>query len=390
MRPFSLKFFSHFLRSTITGTNLLAFCLVSSLLIANSPAGESFARLLALEFGFSNDSIHLRYPLLLWVNDGLMAIFFLMVGLELKRELLEGELSSFKQAVLPILAAAGGAIMPALIYTAFNSGTATSSGWAIPMATDIAFALAAISVLGRKIPASLKIFIAALAIVDDLMAILVIALFYTGDLQVANLLFAAGVFFLLVIFNRSGRKHLAFYLIPGVFLWYFIHHSGIHATIAGVLVAMTIPANKGTETSSLVKLEHALIKPVTLFIVPLFALVNTNIRFEPSMIEGLGSGLGLGVILGLYIGKPTGIFLTTWLAVKLGLCVLPKHAGWIHILGTGLLAGIGFTMSIFIALLSFDDPLLQAEAKFSILAGSLLAGISGYLLLRVVAKKSEK
>ncbi len=387
IRQFSKKYFRNFFKSSSSGSAVLFICLVASLLIANSPIGDEFIALLNTELGMETETIHLRYPVILWINDGLMAIFFLMVGLELKRELVEGELSSFKQAVLPIVAATGGAVLPALIYTAFNAGETTASGWGIPMATDIAFALAAINLLGKRVPSSLKIFIAALAIVDDLMAILVIAFFYSAELHLSNLLYAGGIFALLVVFNRLGVKNLLAYLIPGVLIWYFIHHSGIHATIAGVLTAMTVPTNKGSNESPLEKLEHALAKPVSFIIIPLFALANTNIRFESAMVEGLYTSMGLGIILGLFIGKPVGILLMTWISVKLKLCVLPNAARWGHILGVGFLAGIGFTMSIFIALLSFDEPLLQAEAKFSILVGSVISGLTGYFLLNTLRRK---
>lgn len=320
-----------------------------------------------------------------------MAIFFLLVGLEIKRELVEGELSSPKKAALPILAAVGGAVVPALIFTFINRGTDTAGGWGIPMATDIAFALAIITLLGKRVPASLKIFLAALAIVDDLLAILVIALFYTSDLHYMYLLYAAGLVALLVVFNRSGVKKLYFYLIPGLFIWYFIHHSGIHATIAGVLVAMTLPTTPDATESPLEKLEHLLLTPVNFFIMPLFALVNTNIRFGNEMLDGLFTPLGMGIILGLVIGKPLGISLISRLAVRLGFSVLPEGTGWAHIFGVGLLAGIGFTMSVFISLLSFTGRALPlSQAKFSILLASLLAGIAGSIFLTSLRQPKKK
>lgn len=340
--------------------------------------------------GFENEAIHLRYPVALWINDGLMAIFFLLVGLEIKREIVEGELSSPRKAVLPVICAIGGAIVPALIYMFFNNGTPTVHGWGIPMATDIAFALAILSLLSKKVPISLKIFLAALAIVDDLIAILVIAIFYSSDLHYMNLVYAAVLLALLVVFNRLGVKNLIFYLIPGVLIWYFVHHSGIHATIAGVLTAMTLPTTADHKESPLEKLEHALTKPVSFFIIPIFALANTNIRFEAGMVEGLFTNLGMGIILGLLLGKPIGIMLISWLSVKLKLSQLPDRAGWIHILGVAMLAGIGFTMSIFISILSFSDPLLVQEAKFSILVGSVVSGLLGYLILSSGGKKRLK
>ena len=385
----NLRVLPNFLKHESAGGIILFFCVIISLLIANSPLGAGFNRLLESQIGFDTDSIHLRYSVALWINDGLMAIFFLLVGLEIKRELVEGELASPKKAALPILSAIGGAIIPALIYLFLNSGTATANGWGIPMATDIAFALAVITMLGKRVPLSLKIFLAALAIVDDLLAILVIALFYSAELDIISLAYAGGIFLLLILFNRFGVKNIAFYLIPGVFIWYFIHHSGIHATVAGVLTALTLPTTPVAKESPLEKLEHALIKPVNFLIIPIFALANTNIRFEDGMVDGLFSGLGMGIVLGLLIGKPVGIFLMSWLSVKAKICQLPEGANWIHIIGVGLLAGIGFTMSIFIALLSFVDPELVAVAKFSILTASVLSGVLGFFLLKMSGNKQN-
>ncbi|WP_126974402.1 Na+/H+ antiporter NhaA [Gynurincola endophyticus] len=387
----NLTVFKHFLKSKTAGGVLLLICVILSLTIANSPLGADFERLLDTEIGFDTASVHLRYSILLWINDGLMAIFFLLVGLEIKRELVEGELSSPKKAALPILAAVGGVLAPAGIYFLLNKGTETAGGWGIPMATDIAFAIAIITMLGKKVPASLKIFLAALAIVDDLMAILVIAVFYTSELHWNYLLYAGGLFGLLLVFNKLGVKKLIFYLIPGVFIWYFIHHSGIHATIAGVLVAMALPTTPDAKESPLERLEHMLLNPVNFIIMPLFALVNTNIRFQEEMVAGLFTPLGLGIVLGLVLGKPLGITLISWIAVKLGVSTLPTAARWIQIIGVGMLAGIGFTMSIFIALLSFTGhEILLAEAKFSILTASVLSALLGSALLSVVAKKITK
>jgi NhaA family Na+:H+ antiporter len=254
---------------------------------------------------------------------------------------------------------------------------------------DIAFALAILSLLSKKVPAALKIFLAALAIVDDLIAILVIAIFYSSDLQYLNLVYAAAILLLLFVFNRLGVKNLAFYMIPALFIWYFVHHSGIHATIAGVLTAMTLPTTSDSKESPLEKLEHVLTKPVNFLIIPLFALANTNIRFEDRMVQGLFTGLGIGIVLGLVIGKPLGILLISWLSVKLKISILPENARWIHILGVGLLGGIGFTMSIFIAILSFASPLLVQEAKFSILIGSVISGLLGYLVLNFSSKNKQ-
>lgn len=374
--------FEKLLSSPSIGGIVLFFFVVISLVIANSPLGPSFDNLLNFPLGFETDAVHLLYPVALWINDGLMAIFFLLVGLEIKREVVGGALSTPRQAALPILCAVGGAIIPAGIYLIANQGGDTIGGWGIPMATDIAFALAIFSMLGDKVPVSLKIFLAALAIIDDLIAILVIAIFYSSELSAVYLLYAGGVLLLLLFFNRMGIRSLAFYLIPGIFIWYFIHHSGIHATIAGVLVAVAIPFSaKEGHSSPLLKLEHALVNPVNFIIVPIFALANTNIRFEEAMIAGLTAPLGIGIIVGLCIGKPLGVLLMSKLAVKLNIAQLPANSGWMHIVGVGSLAGVGFTMAIFISLLSFADPVLVAEAKFAILIASGLSGVAGYVLL---------
>lgn len=373
--------FKSFFRSGAISGVILLLCVVLSLLLANSSWSDSFEALLSREFGWMLGDLHLRYSLLEWINDGLMAIFFLLVGLEIKRELVEGELSSWRNAVLPVVAAFGGAIVPAILFTVLNAGSETASGWGIPMATDIAFALGVLSLLGNRVPASLRIFLAALAIVDDLIAILVIALFYSARIEPLYLGGAALMLLLQILFNRMNRKSAWYYLVPGIVMWYFIHHSGIHATIAGVLTALTLPTTKDAVESPLEKLEHLLTKPVNWIIMPLFAIANTPIRFTEGMFAGLADQLGMGIMLGLILGKPLGIGFMSWLVVKLGWGALPAGANARHLLGLGLLGGIGFTMSIFIALLSFPDASLQAEAKFAILMGSVLSGVLGYLVL---------
>ena len=378
----NLKPFKDFFRSEQIGGVILIVCVIVSLIIANSNLGAAFENLMNTKIGFNNSAIPLEYSISFWINDGLMAIFFLLVGLEIKREIIEGELSSPQKAAMPIFAALGGMIFPAIIYALINLNTPTIHGWGIPMATDIAFALGVISLLGKRVPPSLKIFLAALAIADDLGAILVIAIFYTNELHWMQLLYSAGILIILIALNRFGVKKLFYYIIPGIFLWYFVHHSGIHATIAGVLLALTIPTNTVKEESPLEKLEHLIVRPVNFLIMPIFALANTNIRFENKMIDGLSSPLGLGIICGLALGKPIGVSLFSWLSVKLGMAKLPSKANWKHILGLGLLAGIGFTMSVFIALLSFSNPEYQIQAKFAIIVSSVLAGISGYVFLR--------
>ncbi|KFF01988.1 Na+/H+ antiporter NhaA [Chryseobacterium luteum] len=380
-------YFKKFFSSNQASGIILIFCVLASLLLANSSAGEGFQRFLDQEVGTS--VFHLTYPVSIWINDGLMAVFFLLVGLEIKREMVEGELSSFKNASLPIFAAIGGMLVPAVIYTIFNYGTEYGSGWGIPMATDIAFSLAIISMLGKKIPNSIKIFLAALAIVDDLGAILVIAIFYTEQIHWTYLLLSFGTAALLFLLNFFKVTRLVFYIIPGLFLWYFLHHSGIHATIAGVLLAFSIPTNvSDVEISPLEKLEHKLHFPVSFLIMPIFALTNTNIAFTSEMVAGVTSTLGLGIICGLVLGKLIGINLFSFIAIQLKLSSLPQNSTWPQMAGVGLLAGIGFTMSIFIALLSFkDDIYIQDEAKFAILIASFLAAVLGFIILSMSSKK---
>ncbi len=383
----NLTVFKNFVKSNNFGGILLFLCVILSLIVANSPLSNTLQNILDTTLGYENESIHLKYSVSLWINDGFMALFFLLVGLEIKREIVEGELSSPKKALLPILCAIGGAIVPAIIFLLFNNGTETVSGWAIPMATDIAFALAVISLLDKRIPISLKIFLAALAIVDDLIAILVIAFFYSSGIQLGYLGYAALAMLVLIAMNRFKVKNPYLYLIPGIFIWYFVHHSGIHATIAGVMVAMTLPTNDTAVESPLERLEHALIKPVNFFIIPLFAFANTNITWQPEMVHGLTAPLGLGIFFGLFFGKPIGILLTSWLCTRLGIASLPEGSTWMHIIGVGMLAGIGFTMSIFISILSFKEPLFVSEAKISVLLTSIIAGTIGYLVLKANSNK---
>lgn len=375
------KYFQNFFNNSQSSGVILLFCVAISLLIANSSLAESFQHLLHYTLG--------AYSVEVWINDGLMAIFFLLVGLEIKREIVEGELSDIKNASLPIVAALGGMLVPAAMYAIFNSGTEYSNGWGIPMATDIAFSLAIVSMLGKKVPASIKIFLAALAIVDDLGAILVIAIFYTEQIHWMYLGISGGIILLLAALNYFNVQKHIFYLLPGVVLWYCMHHSGIHATIAGVLLAFTIPTNVSkTEISPLEKLEHGLHKPVNFLIMPIFALANTNITFVEGMVDGLASSLGLGILGGLFIGKALGIGLFSWVAIQLKLSSLPVGSNWMQMIGTGFLAGIGFTMSIFIALLSFKNHIdIQNEAKFAILIASGLSGIVGFMILKRSAKK---
>lgn len=378
------QYFKKFFESSQSSGIILILCVLVSLFIANSSLGTGFQNILDSHLG--------PYSVAEWINDGLMSVFFLLVGLEIKREMLEGELSNIKNASLPIFAAIGGMLVPALIYAFFNNGTEYAKGWGIPMATDIAFSLAIISMLSSRVPASIKIFLAALAIVDDLGAILVIAIFYTEQLHWSYLLISGGILVLLVLFNKLGVKKHIFYLIPGVALWYCMHHSGIHATIAGVLLAFTISTNiSDTEISPLEKLEGMLHTPVNYLIMPIFALANTNIVFQKGMVDGLFTSFGAGIIGGLIIGKLVGILLFSFIAVKLGISKLPQHSKWSQMVGVGLLAAIGFTMSIFIAILSFKGHQdIQDEAKFAILVASTLAGFAGYTVLKFTSKKRRR
>lgn len=383
------KYFQQFIHNSKSSGIVLIVCVLVSLLIANSSLSLSFQNFLDSKFGF--EAFHLDYSVSVWINDGLMAIFFLLVGLEIKRELLEGELSDIKKASLPIFAAVGGMLIPALIYFSFNYNTDYKNGWAIPMATDIAFSLAIISLLGKSVPNSLKIFLSALAIVDDLGAIIVIALFYTDQIDWLSLGICAGITVLLIILNKSGIKNLIFYLIPGLFLWYFMHHSGIHATIAGVILAFTIPTNiSEIEISPLEKLEGKLHIPVSFAIMPLFALANTNITFQKEIFEGFINPLSMGIIGGLLIGKVLGINLFSWMAIKFKWAEFPAYSAWKEMIGVGFLAGIGFTMSIFVSLLAFPNEIeIQNVAKISILIASVLSGIVGYIILRSKKKPSN-
>ena len=382
------KYFQKFFHSNKTSGILLILCVFLSLIIANTSSAEDFQNFLDTKIG--TEIFHLNYSLSVWINDGLMAIFFLLVGLEIKRELVEGELSDIKKASLPIFAAIGGMLIPALIFIAFNHSTDYKNGWAIPMATDIAFSLAIISLLGKSVPNSLKIFLSALAIVDDLGAIIVIALFYTDSIDWLSLGVCGGITLLLIILNKLKVTKIIFYLVPGLFLWYFMHHSGIHATIAGVILAFTIPTNvSDTEISPLEKLEEQLHIPVSFFIMPIFALANTNITFQAEVLDHFVSPLSLGIIFGLFAGKVLGINLFSFLAIRFKLGELPAFSAWKEMIGVGFLAGIGFTMSIFVSLLAFPGNIENQDiSKISILFASVLSGIVGFIILKTKKKSS--
>ena len=360
------------------GLVLIAFTLIS-LAIANSAFGNSYLNF--WETTFAGHSIEH------WINDGLMTIFFLLIGLELEREIYQGELSNIKDALLPIFGAIGGMIIPAAIFLLFNFGTETQSGAGIPMATDIAFALGILSLLGNRVPTSLKIFLTALAVIDDLGAIMIIAIFYTKALFWSNLIIALGFFSFLLALNRLKVRNLIPYLIGGVFMWYFMLHSGVHATITGVLLAFAIPFGNGGEKSTSYILQHFLHKPVAFIILPIFALANTAIVIGTDFTTIITQNYSIGIALGLIIGKPLGIITILFIAIKLGWCKLPNDLNWKSILGVGFLAGIGFTMSIFITLLAFENETIINNAKFIILLASLVAGLIGFISLKLTLSK---
>jgi len=372
-----------FIESEKSGGLVLIVCTLVSLLLANSSIHSSYENLWHIKMG----SQSFEY----WINDGLMAIFFLLVGLELIQEIHEGELSNLKTALLPISGALGGMLVPACIYMFLNYGTETQSGFGIAMATDIAFALGILSLLGNRVPLSLKIFLTALAVIDDLGAIIVIAIFYTASLSWVYLLGALGIFVLLMLFNKVFKiNNLLPYIIGGIIMWWCMLHSGVHATIAGVLLAISIPFRKGDKRCASNKIQHWLHYPVAFLILPLFALANTAIFIEGSWDQSIGEPFALGIIFGLIIGKPLGITLFSFLSVKLGLCSLPSKTKWKELLGVGMLGGIGFTMSIFITLLAFNDAHHISESKLMILLSSCIAGIIGYTWLNFVLPKKKE
>jgi Na+:H+ antiporter, NhaA family len=368
-----VSLFADFFDSEKASGIILILCTVVSIAIANSFYGKDY-----LDFWHTNV---LNHSLQHWINDGLMAVFFLLIGLEIERELYVGELSDPKHASLPIAAAIGGMATPALFHFLLNRGTGTVDGAGIPMATDIAFALGVLALLGNRIPISLKIFLTALAIIDDLGAIVVIALFYVADFSLLYFACALGIFAGLLVLNRCSVNWLSVYLVLGGIMWYFMLMSGVHATIAGVLLAFAIPFRRVGNHSPSHQLQHFLHKPAAFIIMPLFALANTGIAFTGNWMEGLATSNSLGILAGLLAGKPLGIVLFCYIAVKLGLAQLPNGVVWKQIVGAGFLGGIGFTMSIFITLLAFGNPEIIASSKLSILLTSVLAGTIGYLIL---------
>lgn len=426
--------FEHFLHAQTTTGLILVIMTVLALVLANSPLAESYAHFFHMKIDFNVGPWTLSHTLHHWINDGLMAIFFFIIGLEIKREITVGELSNFKVALLPILAAIGGMIFPALIYLAINSGGEGANGWGIPMATDIAFAISALVLLGKRVPAALVTFLVALAIVDDLGAVLVIALFYTDTINLLPLVLAGVMFLFMIVLNRFGIHMILPYFIIGLFMWFFMLESGVHATIAGVLAALTIPsvpkrtpASFAKDTKHLIeeyekypvsedlqihekqkailinikdkidavgtpsaRLEHDLHLPVALIIIPLFALANAGINIDFSSISNtIMEPVSLGIICGLIFGKVLGIFGVSWIAIKLNIAKLPQDSNISQIFGVAFLGGIGFTMSIFVADLAFiNNPELIFQAKVGILCASLFAGLFGYFWLKATAKKA--
>ncbi|WP_291911144.1 Na+/H+ antiporter NhaA [Chitinophaga sp. CB10] len=365
---------------------VLIICTLVSMILANSGVQQSYINFWnelfdpAAGHHYHFRSLLLPNSILLWINDGLMVLFFFLVGMEIKRELTVGELSSIKQSILPVLAAIGGMVAPALIFTLFNHGTDYAHGWGIPMATDIAFSLGVLSLLGKRVPVSLKIFLMALAIIDDLGAILTIAIFYTPHLEIKYLLIGGGALLIPVALNLLKAERLILYFLPGIVLWYCIYNSGIHATIAGVLLAFCIPQSRIEE------LVHSLHDPVNFVIMPLFALANTAIALPGDIFGSLQHDISYGVLAGLFLGKPLGIFLMSFIAVKLRMAVLPERSGWLQMWGIGMIAGIGFTMSIFISTLAYTDRSIQTIAIISVIAASLAAGLAGFIYLRLLKK----
>lgn len=373
--------FKAFFDSEKAGGIILIFATLISLLLANSIFQTEYLQIWNITIG--------NHSLTHWINDGLMTIFFLLIGLELEREVYIGELSTLKKAALPLFGALGGMIVPALIFMYFNSGTSTQSGAGIPMATDIAFAIGILSLLGNRVPTSLKIFLTALAVIDDLGAIIIIAVFYTSTISFLNLGIALGIMSVLFLLNRLKANHFFPYLIGGILMWYFMLNSGVHATITGVLLAFVIPFGDGTSATISYKLQHLLHKPVAFIILPLFALANTCIIINTDWHEGLTHPNSIGILFGLIIGKPLGIWIVSYLGVLLGLCVLPKSLQWKNILGAGILGGIGFTMSIFITLLAFDNDTDIVNSKIAILIASTMAALVGFVVLKLTLKPNK-
>ena len=389
LRYLSSPFKWFFKLEAASGLVLLLSAIIA-LVISNSNLSELYFETLESYVFLGLNNFGLKLSVLHWINDVLMAIFFFFVTLEIKREFIQGELSNIKQAILPIIAAVGGMLVPALIYVYINFGnTETINGWAIPSATDIAFSLGVLSLLGSRVPISLKVFLTALAIIDDLGAIVIIAFFYSGDLSVTNLSMMLVSFIILLTFNKFGIKKFLPYLIVGIFLWYFTHESGIHATIAGVLLAMTIPhRKKDKDFSLLIHVEHAISPYVAFGIMPLFAFANAGVSLEGLSLSSLLDKVPLGILLGLFIGKQLGVFLFSYISIKLKVAQMPNNSNWFNFYGVGVLTGIGFTMSLFVGNLAFVENMQYMDGvKIGVLTGSLLSTLAGYFLILLTPNK---
>lgn len=383
-----MNFIEEFIKKESSAGVLLIIVTILALLLKNSMFSEYYAAFLRTPVEVRFADLHIAKPLLLWINDGLMAIFFLLIGLEVKREFLEGQLSTPSQMALPGIAALGGMAVPAAFYIFINIGDETAMrGWAIPTATDIAFALGVLALLGKRVPLSLKVFLMALAIIDDLGAIVIIALFYTVELSTLSITIAATSLAILVIMNRLGVTKKAAYIIVGVILWVSVLKSGVHATLAGVALAFTIPLNsktaEGGNFSLSKEMEHDLHYWVAFFILPLFAFVNAGVDLRNVSLDQMSTGVPLGIMAGLFFGKQLGVFGFSWVAIKLGIAKMPDNCSWLQLYGVSILTGIGFTMSLFVASLAFTDANLYQQAdKLAVLVASFAAGIVGYLILR--------
>ncbi len=368
------------------GGVLLMAAAAAALLLDNSPLAWLYDALLATPLAIQVGALEIDKPLLLWINDGLMAVFFFLIGLEIKRELLQGHLSSWRNAAMPLAGALGGMAAPALIYIAINHGSPSAlNGWAIPAATDIAFALGVLALLGSRVPTALKIFLMALAVLDDLGAIMIIAVFYTAQLSLTSLALAAACAIILILFNFMGLRRIAPYLLVGIVMWVCVLKSGVHATLAGVIVALTIPlsGHDSTAGSPLRRLEHALHPWIAFGVMPIFAFANAGVALGGLTLADLLAPIPLGIALGLFLGKQAGILGFLWLAVRCGVCRLPDELNWMHIYGAALLAGIGFTMSLFIGTLAFPSVEHATAIRLGVLTGSILSGLAGYAVLRL-------
>ena len=382
-----------FIKKDSSSGMLLIFVTLFALILQNSGLSGAYTSFLHTPVEIRFGALHIAKPLLLWVNDGLMAIFFFVIGLEVKREVMEGHLSSLSQITLPGIAAIGGMVVPALVFVAFNNGAEFAmNGWAIPTATDIAFALGILSLLGNRVPISLKIFLMALAIIDDLGAIIIIAIFYTSDLSSISISIAGASLVVLFMMNRLKVARQAAYILVGIILWVSVLKSGVHATLAGVALAFMIPLHskdeKGKPFSMAQHMEHNLHYWVAFFILPLFAFVNAGVDLRGISLEEMAGSVPLGIMAGLFIGKQVGVFGFSWIAIKLGIASLPKDANWMTLYGVAVLTGIGFTMSLFVDTLAYNDTkMFHFADKLAILLGSLFSGLMGYFVLKMATKK---